>query len=417
LKTDNINITELLGGVRVISENLPFVNSFSLGFWFSNGARDEDYENNGISHFIEHMVFKGTKKRTAKMISDEIESTGGYLNAFTSKEQTCFYGRGLSENLAKTFDVISDMIQNPVFREKDIKKEIGVVIDELNDIDDSPDELIFDKFEEIIFKKNPLSLPVIGTEKTIYSFNSHNVQNYFESNYSSNLLIVCSGNVRHKDLVNLAKKYLKKNFPANEVRRNIPDFESGTLHKFEKDFQQVHCIIGRSSYGYNNERRLLLNLLSTLLGDGSSSRLFQAVREKRGITYQIHSFLNSYFDVSSFGVYFSTNENQVKKVVDIVYNEMKKLKQKKISAKELNRVKEYLKGSMLLSLESTTNRMIRIANSMMYYNRFIPVEEILKKINAITINDIQELSNEVFDEKFLTQVYLTTKSNRKKTAA
>jgi predicted Zn-dependent peptidase len=205
---DNCKVTTLSNGVKIVSEFIPYLKSFSLGFWFNIGARDENLRNNGISHFIEHMLFKGTKTRTAKQISDEIESYGGYLNAFTSKEQTCYYGRGLSENFKKTFVVLSDMIQNPSFKESHIKKEGGVVIDELKDIDDNPEELIFDKFEESIFNGHTLSYPIIGTEKNILSYNSNILHQFHKANYRlDNLLISVSGAIHHEEAVALAKKY------------------------------------------------------------------------------------------------------------------------------------------------------------------------------------------------------------------
>jgi predicted Zn-dependent peptidase len=406
---EKYSITKLSNGTTIISEIIPYVKSFSLGFWFNVGTRDENLQNNGISHFIEHMLFKGTKKRSARRISEEIESYGGYLNAFTSKEHTCYYSRGLTKNLSRTFGILSDMIQNPLFRESHIKKEAGVVIDELRDIHDNPEELIFDKFEEVIFSGSPLSYPIIGTEGNINKFNSGELQKYHWNNYNTgNLLIVASGAVEHSELVKLAERNIRKRKTGSEqnrekfYRKNVNDLV------IEKDFQQVHSIIGRSTIGLKNKKRIQVKILSTMLGEGSSSRLFQAVREKLGITYQINSFLNSYQDVSAFGVYFSTNGKQAERVMDIVVKEFLKMKEKKITEKELNRVKEYIKGGMLLSLESTTNRMIRIANSFLYFNRIVSLDDFLKKINSVTVDDITSISNELLDEKKLSKVVLTS---------
>jgi len=408
---EKYSITKLSSGTTIISEIIPYVKSFSLGFWFNVGTRDENPKNNGISHFIEHMLFKGTKRRSARRISEEIESYGGYLNAFTSKEHTCYYSRGLTKNLNRTFNILSDMIQNPLFRESHIKREAGVIIDELRDINDNPEELIFDKFEEVIFSGNPLSYPVIGTEGNIKKFNLGELQKYHRNKYiPANMLIVASGDVKHSDLVKLAERYIRKRKrgtkPGREkfYRKNVNDLV------VEKDFQQVHSIIGRSTIGLKNKKRIQVKLLSTMLGEGSSSRLFQAVREKLGITYQINSFLNSYQDVSAFGVYFSTNSRQAERVMDIVVKEFKKLKEKKVTEKELKRVKEYIKGGMLLSLESTTNRMIRIANSILYFNRIISQDDFIKKIDSVTVDDISSCANELLDEKKLSKVILTSQS-------
>jgi predicted Zn-dependent peptidase len=415
---DNCKVTTLSNGVRIISEFIPYLKSFSLGFWFNTGSRDENLRNNGISHFIEHMLFKGTKTRTAKQISDDIESYGGYLNAFTSKEQTCYYGRGLSENFSKTFAVLSDMIQNPLFKYSHIKKEAGVVIDELKDIDDNPEELIFDKFEESVFNGSTLSYPIIGTEKNILSFNSDILHQYHSQNYRlDNLLISVSGSIKHENVINLVEKYFNKKKISSSSKRKNGFKSSATQLVIEKEIQQVHSILGKTSYGFNNSKRHQLKVLSTLLGDGSSSRLFQSVREKLGMTYQINTFLNSYLDVSSFGVYYSTNEKQTERVNEIVLREFKKLQSREVKPKELKRVKEYIKGNTLMSLENTTNRMIRLANSILHYGRIVPVEEILNKINNVSSEDIIVLSKEVLNESSLSKIIICSKDNSLKKAA
>jgi len=408
---DNYYLTTLPNGTKIISEFIPHVKSFTLGFWFNVGARDESLRNNGISHFIEHMLFKGTKKRTAKMIAEEIESYGGYLNAFTSKEHTCYYSKGLSDNLGRTFSVLSDLIQNPLFKENHIRKEVGVVIDELKDIDDNPEELLFDRFEEIIFSGNRLSYPIIGRETNIKNFNSEELFNYHGSNYNTDgLLIVASGNVKHDELIKLTEKYITERESRSRKGRdkfNIKKVEDAFI---EKDVQQVHTIIGRATYGYNDKRRVPVRFLSALLGEGSSSRLFLAVREKLGITYQINSFLNSYYDTSAFGVYFSTNQNQYARVIEIIYKEFKKLKDVPISERELKKVKEYLKGGIILSLESTTNRMMRIANSILYYDKVLSVEDYISKIEKITSEDVQKTANELLKDSKLIKVILKSET-------
>jgi predicted Zn-dependent peptidase len=357
------------------------------------------------------MLFKGTKKRTAKMIAEEIESYGGYLNAFTSKEHTCYYSKGLSENLGRTFSVLSDLIQNPIFKETHIRKEAGVVIDELKDLDDSPEELLFDKFEEIIFSGNRLSYPVIGKESNILKFSSNELFNYHNSNYNTDgLLIVASGNLKHDELIKLTEKYITHR--KTRYRRSRDKFNNKKVEDafIEKDVQQVHTIIGRATYGYNDKRRIPVRFLSALLGEGSSSRLFLAVREKLGITYQINSFLNSYNDTSAFGVYFSTNQNQYARVIDIIFKEFKKLKDIPISERELKKVKEYLKGGIVLSLESTTNRMMRIANSILYYDKVVSVEEYISKIDKITSEDVQKTANDLLKDSKLIKVILKSET-------
>ena len=409
---DNYYLTTLPNGTKIVSEFIPHVKSFTLGFWFNVGARDENLRNNGISHFIEHMLFKGTKKRTARMIAEEIESYGGYLNAFTSKEHTCYYSKGLTENLGRTFSVLSDLIQNPLFKERHIKKEAGVVIDELKDLDDNPEELLYDKFEEIIFNGNKLSLPVIGREGNIRKFNSDDLFNFHNTNYNTDgLLIVASGNVKHDELIKLTEKYVTQRNSRFKRSRDKFSFKKVDDTFIEKNVQQVHTIIGRATYGYNDRRRIPARFLTALLGEGSSSRLFLAIREKLGITYQINSFLNSYYDTSAFGVYFSTNQKQYSKVIEIVFKEFNKLKNIPVKERELRKVKEYLKGGIVLGMESTTNRMMRIANSILYYNRVISLEEYLEKIDKITEEDVQKTANELLNENKLVKVILKSDSN------
>lgn len=404
----------------MLTETIPHVKSFSLGFWFNVGSRDENLKSNGIAHFIEHMLFKGTKKRSARKIANDIESCGGYLNAFTSKEHTCYYGRGIVNHLDKTFEVLADMIQNPTFRTSEIKKEARVVVDELYDIEDNPEELIFDKFEEIIFRRNNLSLPIIGSEKNIQGFNQLDLFNCVNDKYRFNrLIIAASGAVEHNRLLKLADKFITKDLGISSIKRKNYKFAHQHV-KFEiinKEIQQVHTIIGRATYGYKDEMRNKVELLTQILGEGSSSRLFQLLRERNGIAYQINSFLNSFFDVSAFGIYFSTNEKMPDKAVDLILKEFKKMRENKISERELKKAKESIKGSLLLSLESTSTRMMRMAQSEFYFGKLKSTEEIMKEIDAINREDILEISNELLLEDSFNKLILKSKNVLLKSAA
>ena len=413
--------TILPSGIKVISENIPYVKSFSLGFWFNVGSRDENFKNNGITHFIEHMLFKGTKKRSAAKIANEIESLGGYLNAFTSKEHTCYYGRGLANHIDKTFDVLSDMIQKPAFKTKEIQKEASVVVDELYDIEDNPEELIFDKFEEIVFAGNSLSLPIIGTEKNIKNFSQLDLFNYVNEKYGFNrLIIAASGAVEHEKLLKLADKYVLKNLGNAQGKRkhyNSVITPGARSEVIDKEIQQVHVIVGKPTFGYKSEKRNSVALLSQVLGEGSSSRLFQILRERNGIAYQINTFLNSFYDISTFGVYFSTNEKMMDKALQLTLKEFKKLRDTKISERELKKAKEAIKGNMLLSLEGTSNRMIRMAQSELYYNRIKSTDEVIKSLDAVTREDLLETANELLDENSFIKLIIKSKNALIKSAA
>jgi len=391
----DISVSKLDNGVTVISEKITYVKSFSLGIWVNTGSCFETYDNNGISHFIEHMVFKGTKNRSAKKISDEIESLGGYLNAFTSKENTCFYGRGLNSHFGKTFEVISDLILNPLFRPADIKKEAGVVIDELHDIEDSPEEIIFEIFETELFKKTCYEMPIIGREETILNFSQENLFRHIDNNYvAGNILVCASGMIEHKDCLCLAEKYFshlpKKTIPK---KKKIV-LQNSESKKIKKDIQQSHFILGKSTVGYDNSSRTAINLMSHILGGGSSSRLFQSLRERNGITYQINSFLNSFFDISSFGIYFSTNPNLTQKALSIVEKELIKITSG-IKKSELSKAKEFMKGSLSMNLENVTNRMMKIAQSYLYFNKVKLYEDVINEINAVDIDQINYFAKQL----------------------
>ncbi len=414
------NKTVLPNGIRIITEEIPYVKSFSLGFWFNVGSRDENPATNGITHVIEHMLFKGTKKRSAKKIAEEIEGYGGYLNAFTSKEHTCYYARGLCNQFEKAFDVISDMIQNPTFKPGELKKESSVIIDELHDIEDNPEELIFDKFEEILFTGNTLSYPIIGTEKNIKSFSQLDLFNFIKEKYGFNRMIIsASGAVDHKEILGFVEKYFTRNLGSSNIKRknNLLTTIPARLELIEKEIQQVHAIVGRTTFGYKSDERLKAVLLSQILGEGSSSRLFQSIREKNGIAYQVNSFMNSFNDVSTFGVYLSTNEKMMEKALLLISKEFKKLRTTKISERELKKAKESLKGNMILSLENTSNRMIRMAQSELYHNRIITLDEALRKIDKLTREDILEIADELLSEDSFLKLIIKSKNALIKTAA
>ncbi|MCB9259441.1 MAG: insulinase family protein [Ignavibacteriales bacterium] len=406
---NNYKITKLSNGIRVASEKIDHVNSFSLGFWINVGSRDEILKNNGISHFLEHMFFKGTKKRSAKRISEDIESLGGYLNAFTSKEHTCFYGRGMKKYLEKTFIVLSDMIQDSIFDEKELKKEAKVVIDELHDIEDSPEELIFDKFETAIFKGNTLSMPIIGTENNVSNFSRDDLKNYISKNYNvNNFYVIASGNIDHDTLVKYTEKYLTGIKTSENKKRKIFKKNLTKDNYTYKDINQSHLIIGGTTFGYNNIDRAASNVISNILGEGSSSRLFQSLREKNGIAYQINTFMNSFYDISSFGVYLSTNEMSLKRARDIVLKEFEKIQTKEISSKELKRTKEYIKGHIQMSMESTSNRMMRMGHSLLYFNKIKTLEESMAEIDAITAEDILKHSKILLNPNNVTSVLISS---------
>ncbi len=401
-----IEITENENGVIIITEELPEIKSYTLGFWFTTGSRDEDKSTNGISHFIEHTIFKGTFNRSAKMISDEIENTGGYLNAFTSKEHTCYYGRGIAGSQKKMFSVLADMVQNPAFKENELTKEKGIILDELYDILDTPEEFIFDNFDKMLFGNNPLGMPIIGIEENIRNFNHQIVNEYFQNRYfSEKLLIVASGNIKHSELLELASKHIVRKYSDNINRnRKKPNKLKPKTQFIKHPINQYYSIVGTSSIGYTHTDYYKLRLLSIILGEGSSSRLFQALREKSGIAYQINTFVNSYSDVSAFGVYFSTNIKNRNKAGEVIYKEFQKILENGIKEKELSKARKIFIGNTILSLENTSNRMNRIANSFLAYGKIKPLEKSIEEVEKITSDEVITFAKKILLKEKLFEI-------------
>jgi len=404
--------TILPNGVRVITEAIPHVRSLSLGFWIETGSRNELPAKNGISHFIEHMVFKGTKKRNMKEIAQSIESVGGYLNAFTSKEHTCFFARVLDEHLELATDVLSDLTLSPTFPEKELLKEKNVVLEELKQAEDDPDDIIHDYLEKAIFKANPLGMPIIGTAESITSFLRKDLIQYKSDQYTSDHLVVASaGNIKHEAVVELTKRYLK-NIPQSSKSKRIKNSDSVieepnyVLNEYYKPIQQAHICLGTIGHSIKSEKRFAMQVLNTLLGEGMSSRLFQNIREKYGFAYSVYSFINMMRDTGSAGVYIGTDNSHVQQCIDLVWKELKSVCKHTVTKQDLERTKAQLKGSLMLGMENIPNRMIRLGSSELYFGELISLDEIIAKIDAVTKDEIQEIAEELFvEDRFATVIF------------
>lgn len=405
--------TILDNGVRVLSKNIPSIKSVSLGFWIETGSQNETSANNGISHFIEHMVFKGTKKRSLFEISHSLESLGGYLNAFTSKEHTCYYARFLNSHLPIAFDVLADLYLNPNFDTKEIEKEKGVVIEELKNMEDDPGDLIHDYFDKVMYPSHPVGMSIIGTKDSINNFTQKELFNYKKRNYkSSNLVITAAGNLEHKNLVNLVEKYFSKYSNGSESNNISKIFNYQPQNKnYEKPIQQTHLIYGRTIFPAISEKRWSGYILNTLLGSGMSSRLFQKIREKSGLAYTVYSFLNCMKATGTFGVYLACDSLQSQKAMDLVKKEFNSILKNGITKTEVKRAKEHLKGSTVLQLESASNQMMRLGTSEFYYKKQFPVEVLLSKIDEIKIEEIMELAQEILDINKFSEVKINPKIN------
>jgi predicted Zn-dependent peptidase len=413
------NRTVLENGIRVVSESVPYVRSVSLGVWVDVGSRDENETDNGITHFIEHMVFKGTRKRNAQEIAEFVEDIGGYLNAFTTKEHTCFYVRILGEWLEKGVEVLADLVQNPTFEENEIEKEKLVVYEEINDAEDDLEEYIGDLLEYQLFYPHPLGFPIIGTRETVGSFTREKLFEHLNKFYTAeNIVISAAGNLRHDDLVELVLKYFRDTRVKNGAYkiREAPKISNPKKYVIEKPSSQSHICMGVLTYGAKDERRDQVLLLNTLLGDGMSSRLFQNVREKYGLVYSIYSFYSMFNDSGIFGVYFASDEKNVGRTLDIIFKEFKSIVENGISNEELKRAKAQVKSSILMGLESMSNRMQRLAQiELVYDGKYSEVEEIIERIEKVEPEDVQRLAQEILkEEKFTTVIINPSKNNLEK---
>jgi len=398
--TETIQKTKLQNGLTIASENIGSVKSITIGIWVKTGSRHEPEEQAGITHFLEHMLFKGTKNRTAYDIAMSMESVGGYLNAFTSTEYTCYYARCLDTKLGRAMDVLTDMVRHSQFPEEELEKEKKVVLEELKMYKDSPDDVIFEEFGGQVFDKHPIGRPVIGYEETISSFQRKNLFDYIENRYKpDNLLIAVAGNVDHQQVVKMAEEKLDidSNGKTETPGQPLTSYEP-TSKVITKPIEQTHMIIGRRGLDYDHEDKYLLLLANTVLGGGMSSRLHQNIREQYGYCYSIGSFNQTYTDSGLFGVYIGTDKGYVEHVRRLIFEEFERLQSEEIPEKELQEAKANLKGKLLLSMESTSNRMNRIAKSEIYFNRYITLDELVQKIDEVTAEDVRSFSESFFEK-------------------
>lgn len=407
-ESDFVEKTTLKNGLTIVTEKVESVKSVSVGIWVKTGSRNESQQQAGVTHFLEHMLFKGTKSRSSYDIAMSMESVGGYLNAFTSSEYTCYYSRCLNTELNQALDVLSDMILNPSFPEDEVQKEKKVVIEEMKMYRDSPKDYIFDQFSGHVFKDHPLGRPVLGNEETVSAFDRQDLYNYMQERYQpSNLLISVAGNVDHQEVVELSAKAFGEVEGKDPVDREVsmPDHVIDQV-QLSKPIEQTHMVVGRRGLDYNHEDRYRLLLANTVLGGGMSSRLHQNVREKYGYCYTIASFNQSYLDTGLYGIYIGTDKEYVEHVRDLIQKELDKLKENPIPEKELNEAKSQLKGKLMLSLESMSNRMSRLAKSEIYYNRYVTLDELIDKIDQVEADQIQQFAQSFFDSNAFSEVLL-----------
>ncbi len=390
--------TVLDNGITVISEEIGTVRSVSIGVWVKCGSRNEEASINGAAHFIEHMLFKGTRTRSALDIAAEIDSVGGVLNACTGKELTSFYVKIPDYHLSLAIDLLADILKNSLFDPQEMEKEKSVILQEIHMVEDTPDDFIHDFFGEMFWNGHPLGLPVLGNEQSVAGFPRETLVRFFAEHYlGDRLVLTAAGNLKHDALVDLVARSFGSLERYSGKEKDQTPLVKSRIGLLEKDLEQVHIIIGSLSHSFASPDRYAGFLMNVILGGSMSSRLFQEVREKRGLAYAIHSYLVSYGDTGMFGIYVGTGDDKIAEVLEIIFAELTRLKTDLLTDKELLSAKEQIKGNFLLSMESTDNRMTRLAKNEIYLGRHVTPEETVEKIDAVSSEDIRELARGIFD--------------------
>ncbi|WP_215753871.1 pitrilysin family protein [Acetobacter sp. P5B1] len=396
--TDPIQLTRLPSGLIVVTERMERVETVSFGAYVSTGTRDETAEENGVSHFLEHMAFKGTERRSALQIAEEIENVGGHINAYTAREQTAYYVKLLKENLDLGIDIIGDILTHSTFDPTEIERERGVILQEIGQANDTPDDVVFDHFQATAYPNQPMGRPTLGTEDLIRTMSRETLMRYMSAHYTTgNMVVAAAGNLHHEDVVRQVERHFA-DLGTTPLIPGTPSIYGGGEFRQEKDLDQAHVVLGFPSVGYNDPDYYAALMLSLLLGGGMSSRLFQEIREKRGLVYSVYSFNAPFLDGGVFGIYAGTGEKECAELVPVTLEELKKV-QKSVSKDELARACAQLKASLLMSLESTGSRCEQIARQLQLFGRLIPVAETVARVEAVTPDDICRVATRIFTQK------------------
>lgn len=380
-------------GVRIVSESIPSMQSLSIGFWLNVGSRDEASAENGISHLIEHAVFKGTTRRKTHHIAQYLEAVGGYVNAFTGKDATCFYARVRDSHLERAVSLLADLVRNPAFAAREVEKEKDVILEEMRSIEDDPEDIINDYFERQLFGRHSLGRPVIGTRDTVGALSAAALHRFVREHYTAeNLVVAASGSVQHERLVRLCDRALEGISAGGPRRRQRPRPHRPTTQTVTQPVQQAHVVMGTVVPGLRDNDTFALSMLNAILGDGMSSRLFQRVRERHAYAYNIYSFLSQFEDVGVFGVYVGAETAKIRRCLSAIEEELARLAASPVSARELSRAREQVIGTMLLGLESMSTRMTRIGKDELMFGRAIPLDDILRSLNAVGAEDVRRVA-------------------------
>lgn len=394
-QNDAIRLTRLPSGLVVVTERMERVETVSLGAYVAAGTRNETAAENGVSHFLEHMAFKGTERRSAAEIAEEIEAVGGHINAYTAREQTAYYVKVLKEDMALGADIIGDIYCHSSFDPEELERERGVILQEIGQANDTPDDIIFDHFQETAFPSQPMGRPVLGTEAGIRGMKRDTLTGYMKQHYTQqNTVVAAAGNLEHERFLDLVQRHFA-DLPTANPPAALPGVYGGGEFRETRDLDQVHIVLGFPSVGYSDPAYYPTLLLSTLLGGGMSSRLFQEIREKRGLVYSVYSFSAPHMDCGLFGIYAGTGESEAAELMPVALDELQKV-QHTVNETELARARAQVKASLLMSLESSGSRCEQLARQIQVFGRVIPTAETVGKINAVTIADIEAAAGKLF---------------------
>ncbi|MCX6639073.1 MAG: pitrilysin family protein [bacterium] len=407
------------GGLRIVSERMPSVRSVAIGIWVTTGSIDDGNELAGIAHLLEHMVFKGTSNRSGLQIVQAIEGVGGHINAFTSKEITCFYAQVLDQHLDLALDVLCDLLVSPTLSAEDLEREKLVISEEIRQYEDSPDELIFDYFSKILYGDHPLARPILGSVETVGSISQNQLENHLQNNYPLNrIVIAAAGNLDHRRLVAETEKRLRLKALDDPPEMPAVMYPQPTFERYYRPGQGAHLCRGLPGISYSDQRKFASLLLSNLLGGGMSSRLFQRIREKEALAYSVYTFLDSLKSSGVFGIYVGTDPNRVDDTLAVIDEEYRKILKEGIPKDELSRTKEQLKGNLVLGLEGTSGRMFRLAKLEIYLGRFVTLDETLTLIDQVAEAEVMALAQEflVTEKQYTAIIYPEEKTPRRKKA-
>ncbi len=399
--------TVLDNGMRVVTERIPYLHSVSMGIWLNVGSRDETENESGLTHFIEHMLFKGTEKRSAQEIAKQLDAVGGMSNAFTSKENTCFHAKVIDTHLPLVVDILSDIFLHSIFDGAEVEREREVILQEIHMVEDTPDEYVHILFNRNFWDGNPMGRPIFGSTQTVQSFTQEMILGYLNRGYHPDRIVLsAAGNVKHDEFLELVEpafRNIKRH--AHTLNRKVPRINS-RVDLYPRELEQIHLCLGTRGTSLVENERYSCSILNVILGGSMSSRLFQEVRERRGLAYSIYSFLSSHTDAGMVGIYGAVRPHNIMETLEVIRGEIRRFKEEPISEAELRAAKEHIKGGIYLAAENTDNRMSRLAKNEIIFDRFVPYEEIEAGLEGVTVEEVQSLSQRLFRPEFMSLVLL-----------